>query len=127
MNRNIAYKIAKYTSWIIILFGIVLPLILTLLLEGSIDLEGLIFGYIFIIPFLIVPFVLFLVVLWITGKWKKTFKSLLVLFVIALASFMLWGLYLYLFENLVPQFAFIAGILYIILLIESIILLSSKN
>ncbi len=126
MLRQTSYKIAKYTSWIIILLGILLPFIF-FFIDGARDLEGIVFVYIFAIPFLICPFVLFLIILWITKRWERTFKPLLVLFVIVLAGFMLWGLYLYLFENLVPRFALIAGALCTVLLIESIILLTSKD
>jgi len=128
MLRSVAYKLAKYTSWIIIALGLILPLLFGAL-EGG-DMEGIIFIYLFLmLPFLILPSVLFLVVLLATKKWKKTFKPLLILGIVILASFIIYGFYLVLQGSLSLNFMpelFILGI-FVVIIIESILLLTSKN
>ena len=128
MLRSVAYKLAKYTSWIIIALGLILPLLFGAL-EGG-DMEGIIFIYLFLmLPFLILPSVLFLVVLLATKKWKKTFKPLLILGIVILASFIIYGFYLVLQGSLSLNFMpelFILGI-FVVIIIESIFLLTSKN
>jgi len=119
MLRSVAYKLAKYTSWIIIALGLILPLLFGAL-EGG-DMEGIIFIYLFLmLPFLILPSVLFLVVLLATKKWKKTFKPLLILGIVILASFIIYGFYLVLQGSLSLNFMpelFILGI-FVVIIIE---------
>ncbi len=130
MFRQTSYKLAKYTSWIIVLLGILLPF-LGLLLDGNLDWEVIVFVYVVYTdaaPFLICPSILFLIVLGITKRWERTFKPLLILFVVTLASFMFYEFYLYSLGRLESSlFAFVAFGISIVTLIESIILFASKD
>lgn len=124
MLRNTAYKIAKYTSWIVILLWIILPAFFTLVLvEPSIYAEGLIWGYIFIIPFIIAPPLLFLIIIWVVRKWNNAFKPLLGTFIVALVLFTIfWCMTLWPSPG-----SIFSGITFIIILIISFMILYSKE
>ena len=133
MQKQTSYKLAKYTCWILILLW-VLYSVTSYFLSDMKNLEFIlsyIFGF-----FLIVPLFIFLIILWITRRWSNTFTWLIKFWITLLIPFTLYGLY-YLIRSIsyslnsygviTPDPFIIFAIELIIILIESFMLLYSKD
>jgi|SRR3989344_4428171 len=94
MRKNTAYKIAKYTSWIALLLNFVFLVYLYIK-----DSEAAVW-YLFIAGFLfIIPWILFLIALWVSKKWKNIEKPTIITFLIASILFGFFAVYLIFANN----------------------------
>lgn len=87
MQRDSAYKIARYTSWIALIISLIG------LIWGA-DSEGIIFGLIIVGPFISLPWIIFLAALYVTKRWNNLEKSIMVMLVALSFILLVSGIYI---------------------------------
>ena len=123
MQKEMSYKIARYTSWLALILNLALFIYLS-----TIDSEEAIWFFLFAGPFFIIPWVLFLIVIWISSKWENVERATIIVFLVSSCILFVFAIYLT-FVNNAPMnnLERITIIISVIITAETLNILFSKN
>lgn len=93
MQKKTAYSIAKWTSWTILLLLIAFAVYMF-----TVDSEGAMWALAIAGPFYFLPWIVFLIALYVSDKWRNTEKGMMIFILVAALAFAA-GLILLMFMN----------------------------